>query len=308
MTTSAIPILQFWLETPAGDKILPGTAGTSYIVGKRATYYRFNLPVAIGSGAHSGKWHAVLGVDPKYYKRYLSSIGDNNKDLYQSILAHGITYNLNVHASSVLNLKARVHQNSMQPVPKNRAIVVAQLTYPDNSKILLNLKATSAESGIYEATIKAGLNGVYTFRVMASGTTWRGRKYTREQIATGGVWRGGDNPPPTSGNDPDTHDQKWCELISCLFNSKIISDDVIKKWEANGINITNLRKCLARWCRGKIPAGFKQNNLKNQLTAVASLADPAEQQSELIKIIAGMTELDIKDIANSLTDTCDCKK
>jgi hypothetical protein len=191
------------------------------------------------------------------------------------------------------------------PIPKNRATVHAQLTYPDNSKTVLALKATAVDSGIYEATIKANNNGVYSFRVLAAGTTWRGRKYTREQLLTGAIWRGGNQPPPTSHDQPFSAAQ-WCQLLSCLFNNKVFSDDLVKKWQAHGFNLDYLKNCMAKWCREKT-TGVKVGSLKAQLSAIAYL-DPASHQSELVKIVSRMTETEIKDMADTLLDPCDCKK
>ena len=43
--------------------------------------------------------------------------------------------------------------------------------------------------------------GIYNCRFMASGTTLRGKPFTREQTLTAAVWNGGDNPRTPTGNE-----------------------------------------------------------------------------------------------------------
>ena len=114
-----LPIIRFALETPDGQLIDAGvassTAGIDYIHAQGVNYYRMTLPVPIGpSGARSGKWHAVLTVDERYYKRYLASL-DNYPELYQQVLAHGVSYSLSVHSYSGIRLQGQILQTSLQP-------------------------------------------------------------------------------------------------------------------------------------------------------------------------------------------------
>jgi hypothetical protein len=42
------------------------------------SYYRLNLPVPLGVGAHGGTWHALLEVDQRSFRRALAKL-DNDK-------------------------------------------------------------------------------------------------------------------------------------------------------------------------------------------------------------------------------------
>lgn len=75
-----------------------------------------------------------------------------------------------------------------------KASVRAELRLPDGSTMSLPLARSAA--GVYEASIDALLPGIYRFTVKARGTSSRRAPFTREQVLTGAVWRGGDRPPP----------------------------------------------------------------------------------------------------------------
>ncbi len=66
---------------------------------------------------------------------------------------------------------------------------------------------------------------MYPFRVLVDGTTMRGRKFTREQLLTGAVWKGGDNPPPTTMDDPQHGKDELCKLLSCLLGEKVLQPE-----------------------------------------------------------------------------------
>lgn len=74
-----LPLIRFALETPSGDLIDPNLAGSNpsieFVATQGVSFYRMTLPVPIGVvGASAGKWHAVLKVDERYYKRYLATM------------------------------------------------------------------------------------------------------------------------------------------------------------------------------------------------------------------------------------------
>ncbi|HEX2807018.1 MAG TPA: S8 family serine peptidase, partial [Kineosporiaceae bacterium] len=213
-----LPVFQFALETPAGDVITPAVtgpgAGIDYITAHGVSFYRGTLPLPIGTaGARAGRWHALLTLDETYYKRYLSTL-DRYPDWYQSVLAHGIRYSLSVQSYSGLRLQGQLLQTSLEPgatltvravlteyglpIPGSRATVRAEHSRPDGTTGLLTLVEADLGSGIYSGSTVAPLPGVYPFRVLAGGSTMRGRAFTREHLLTGAVWTGGDNPPPTT--------------------------------------------------------------------------------------------------------------
>ncbi|MBA3702548.1 MAG: replication initiator protein A, partial [Rubrobacteraceae bacterium] len=91
-----------------------------------------------------------------------------------------------------------------------RATCRAELTRPDNTGTTLAMP--EVEPGVFEATAPALLAGIYRFRIVAEGQTLRGRPFSREQTLTGAVWKGGDTPPPTSKDDPNARDDRFCRL------------------------------------------------------------------------------------------------
>jgi hypothetical protein len=104
-------------ETPAGDIITPATApGVSMHAGQgpQMRYFRCELPVAIGTGAHAGTWHALLTVDPRLWKRYLDAL-DNNKEALARAQALGARYSVSAYAWSNLRMRASLEQTSLDP-------------------------------------------------------------------------------------------------------------------------------------------------------------------------------------------------
>jgi len=268
-----LPVFHFALETPAGDLITPGVAGPlpsiDYITAQGVSFYRATLPVPIGvAGARAGKWHAVLTVDERYYKRYLAQL-DNYPAWYQKVLAHGVRYSLSVQSYSGVRLQAQLLQDSMEPgatltvravlteyglpIPASRATVRAEFERPDGTPGLLALTEADAGSGIYTAATAAVLSGVYPFRVLANGSTLRGRAFTREHVLTGAVWKGGDNPPPTSKDDPQDDKDRLCRLLSCLLSETVLGPEFERRLKELGINLDALRHCLRLWCQSPQP-------------------------------------------------------
>jgi hypothetical protein len=233
-----LPVVQFALETPAGDVITPGVAGglggIEYIAGQGVRFYRASLPVPVGAGAQAGRWHAVLTVDERYYKRYLAGL-DNRPEWYRRVQAHGVRYSLSVQAHSGLRLQARLAQTSLEPgaaltvravlteyglpIPGARATVWAEVRRPDGTSGVVALGEEGANAGIYSGSTPALLAGVYAVRVLAQGKTLRGRAFTREQLLTGAVWKGGDAPPPTSKDDPGEAKEDLCRLLRCVADA-----------------------------------------------------------------------------------------
>ncbi len=95
---TSLPVIRFALETPAGELIDPAIASATpsieYISRKGVNFYRGTLPIPIGAaGASSGTWHAVLTVDDRYYKRYLTLL-DDRPEWYRRVKAHGVRYSV----------------------------------------------------------------------------------------------------------------------------------------------------------------------------------------------------------------------
>lgn len=254
--------IRFAVETPDGKLIDPsavgGIAGMSYVSGENTSYYRFNLPVPIDAGRHGGTWHAVLSGEEKYFKRYLARL-ENFPERQRKIKAHGVRYSVSVHSFSNVRMRATVSQDSNEPgallhlrailtefgIPLGyRARVEAELKRPDGSQTVLTLVET--EPGIFEAKTATTQAGVYRFRVLASGKTFRGRLFTREQLVTGVVWKGGDLPSPSSPADPG--EGELCRLLKCLLSDKVLTPEFRKRLADRGINVEVFRRCVETHC------------------------------------------------------------
>ncbi|HEX9458231.1 MAG TPA: hypothetical protein VGA84_03750 [Thermoanaerobaculia bacterium] len=176
----------------------------AFFVGDQTSYYRVELPAVVnGTGQQVGTWTAVLSViQIDRLKRAVMT-------------QHGIPYNLSVLTFSDLRLRARLSQNSLEPgarfnlraalteygVPvASRAFVTAEIERPDGTMSMLDLP--EVEPGVFETSLVADQSGIYHVHLRANGRTMRGRTFTREQLLTGQVWQGGDQPPKQS-SDPD---------------------------------------------------------------------------------------------------------
>jgi hypothetical protein len=253
---------RFAVETPAGDIIDPGVAGgiptVAFVQGANVSYYRMALPVVLGGqGSGPGTWHAILSLDDTEYRRYLSTLADRDPDASKSIQTHGVRYSVSVHSLSSLRMDARVIQSSNEPGARmavravlteyglpvhRRATVVVELERPDHTQATFTL--SEVDPGVFEIQTVATLSGVYSMRVRANGATMRSKPFTREQLLTGAIWKGGDNPPPSGETDPRTRDEQLCHLLECLFGS-----DVLGKWLAeHRIDSKALGECLHRFC------------------------------------------------------------
>ncbi len=260
LITLAPYAFKFFLETPDGDTIDPSIASSdpniSFLMHNNEAFYRMNIPLS-GTGAHEGTWHAVLVIEESYYKRYFEKI-NKTSELYQTLIAHGIRYNLNVHARSNLKMKANLYQTSYEPgadltirailteygIPlANRAFVRAEVERPDHTKTVLNLN--EKEPGVFESKFGTVMSGIYKFQVKSMGQTLRGKPFTREQYLTGAVWKGGDDPPPTKKDDLKT----WiCNVLTCILNEGSISKELEEKLLKLGVNLARIRKCIEQNC------------------------------------------------------------
>ncbi len=264
-----LPAVRMLLETPDGSVIDPSIVsgfGGTFAGGESLSYYRFGLPAPVGAGAHGGLWHAILELDPDLFKKSLSRL-DNDPVRLRRARAHGVRYSLNVHAFSNIRLDARLEQDSLEPgatlslrailteygIPVDRrARVLAHLERPDGSKIALAL--AEVEPGVFEAATRANLAGLYRIRVIASGYSLRGLPFTREQLLTGAVFRGGDHP--ITPGDLDGSHERLCHLIECLLSEK----GVMQFLKERGIDPKAILKCVETYCRSGLRAEVVASN------------------------------------------------
>ncbi len=253
-------VLNFLIETPAGDLMNPaqaGALGATFAVGTNMSYYRFTLPLPLGGKpAQDGTWYAVLEVDGKLFERYAHA-RDQSLASWSARMAHGVRYSVNAHALSNLRMDARVSQNSLElgatmtiratlteygiPVD-HRATVRAELQRPDGTQTTLFL--VEGEPGVFQASTVAPIQGVYRFHVVASGVTMRGLPFTREQLLSGAVVPGGNNPFPTSGPSTRDQDEAMCQLLQCLLRPEAFG----RLLAEHHVDPNSLQKCVEGWC------------------------------------------------------------
>jgi hypothetical protein len=249
----------FELETPEGTRVRPGsaTSGVVFASSRVASFYRLTFPVLVdGTDSHEGLWHAVLRLDRRQLRKYLSSLEQREQEL-RSAQTHGLRYNLSVQAYSSLRMRASLFQDGYEPGARltvravlteydlpieRRAGVEADLERPDGTRSTLQL--SEVEPGIFESAVLAGLAGLYSFRVRARGTTLRGLPFTREQLLSGAVWRGGNGPLPGPDQDPKGRDERLCRLLACLLGE----ESVVRYLRSKEINTEGLMRCVKEWC------------------------------------------------------------
>jgi hypothetical protein len=262
LLTPAPWAIQWVLETPEGDIIDPGVAlahpMAAFDIGLQVSLYRVGLPIPLaGNTAQAGRWYARIRVDDKGWKRYLSSL-DHYPSLAAATNAHGIRYNFNVHAWSNLRLRAALSQSGNEPgatmrvraflteygVPvARRAACRVELLRPDSTGATLAM--AEVDPGVFDVTFVADFAGIYRFRIVAEGKTFRGRDFTREQTLTGAVWRGGDRPPLSGRGDPANGKQCLCHTLECLLGQK----SILALLARLGIDAAEVRRCLDDCCR-----------------------------------------------------------
>lgn len=277
MLLSPLPqVFRFSLIAPAGETIDYGTASTNPAIelggGQQLRFYRMTLPLALkGPSNHGGTWKAVVEIDRKRYDRYVKKYQD---DVYApgsgpASSAHGVRYSVMARAWSNLRMAVQSGQTSFEPGAKQhlqarltefgvpvekRASVYAVVESPAGNESMLSFSETGP--GVFETSKELTQTGVYRYRVMASGKTFRGTEFTREQIVTGAVWDGGDRPPPEQGEPPhgDGPGIDLCCLLDCLLDM----EGVQKLLKEYGIPPEDFKRCLERCCRdvskGKDPA------------------------------------------------------
>lgn len=256
----------FVLETPDGNIIDPGNSGglpnVTFVSGDGVHYYRMSLPIPVGNGAREGVWHALLKIDDGNFREYLSTLRQReDKNAIVRARAHGIPYSVSIHARSNVRMAVNVLQNSLEPGGimalrallteydrpiENRARVSVDVRRPDGTQTTQVL--SEIEPGIFEGEMVTTMAGVYHLLFRGAGKTLRGLPFTREQIRTAAVWKGGDAPAPTSQGDPRGRDEDLCRLLECLFSKETLG----RFYEQFGIDPESVMKCIRRFCADRL--------------------------------------------------------
>jgi hypothetical protein len=271
VVVSAFPrALRMGLEGPDGDIFTEVDAATdptiTYAYGQGTVHLRASLPMQkAGRPSHGGRWHLLMALDKR--GRYVT--GSEVTHVSTSVAGFatsggGLRYSASVFAYSNVKLVARLTQDSLEPgatltvtatltqssLPiEGTATVSALITRPDGS--MTTRAMTQVEPGRWELLYPAAAPGVYRFRVMAVGRTIRGQRFTREQIVTGAVWRGGDTPGDP-GDDPGGGGRNpVVDLLCCLLHRGALTPEALKRLEALGIDVKHLLRCVEEMCRGQ---------------------------------------------------------
>jgi len=272
--------VDFALRTPNGQIIQPSDDGTvpgvTYGYGDNVVFYRLNLPVPLGIPEREGTWTALLSMGKKWaHGRNLgmtalatvdSSVAASGDDASSSTFGR-VPYSLLVHSYSNLRMKTHVTQTHYEPgalikvgcaltqygVPLDQKCTVrAVLTDPTDQDRTIEL--THSGNGVYNAIVEADRPGAYQFRVMAQGLSLRGRSFTREQVRSASVWRGGNQPPQGPGEDGPSVREEICGLIRCLLNDRVVSWEMRKRMREKGVDLEAIIDCLKAWCSGRSAA------------------------------------------------------
>ncbi len=178
-----------------------------------------------------------------------------------------VPYSLIVHSYSSVSLRAEMHQSGYEPgaevavqarltqsgVPlEGDGTIWGELTRPDGVQSTINFQASTP--GDFSARFVAVGAGVHKLRVRARGRTRKGLPFTREQVLTAVVWRGGNRPPePGPGEGPvdsqGAPDDRLCELLKCLLRAGgALTPEAERRLRSAGVELEIIRRCLEAHC------------------------------------------------------------
>ena len=193
-------VVKFILETPRGRLIKPNsslrTMDFNHVIGENVTYWRIGTPIMIESTEAPGKpWYANLSV---------------NKEALDSMDIQDVPYSLVVKTKSNLNMRTTLIQESREPVAdikisvkftesgsplRGEVNITAHIEVMQ--KAILLPQFDEVEDGHYISEFQMSDVGSYPIYVRANGLNNRDQPFTREQLQTVSIWRGGDNEPPS---------------------------------------------------------------------------------------------------------------
>ncbi|RKK66396.1 hypothetical protein BFJ69_g15447 [Fusarium oxysporum] len=277
--------INFYIETPSGKVMTPGSAGglgAVFGLGTNMSYYRFTLPLAAGgTPARAGTWHAILQVKgdsegPRDEPSRVSAEGESENESARASASRGIRYSFTVQSFTNIRMKARLAQNHLEPgatlaisatlteygLPvSHRAKVQADLEQPDGSRETRTMSET--EPGQFLVNTTATVPGVYRVRVLASGVTMRGFPFTREHLLSATAIPGGNSPPPTSGPSTGRQDEDLCKLMECLLGPNSLGR-ILQK---NDVDPKVVLGCVESYCKARLAGPTKEELAEREGTA-----------------------------------------
>lgn len=257
-------VIDFQLEAPDGTRITPASgpagANSQFVPSRYASYYRCALPVlpANADGSHDGLWHAVLRLGRVSYGRDFTHVAppEGYGSYYQPGRAT-LPYELVVHTYSSLTFSAFLTQDSYEVGAVARLTAVlreydapvegstrvwAEIKRPDGGTDLVSFSREAGDP--FTASYELRIPGVFVVRVRARGETRRGLPFEREQTLTAVAVVGGDIWDP---DDPKTNG--ICELLDCLRQKGVITEELVHRFRAWGLDLSRLLECLEGGCR-----------------------------------------------------------
>jgi hypothetical protein len=122
----------------------------------------------------------------------------------------------------------------------DRAAVWAEIERPNGTRVSLKMPAIGEQ---YVASFVASDAGLYSIRARASGRTFAGNPFTREQSLTAVVVPGGDQP---SDRGQGGSRGSIVDLLCCLAEHGGLGNRLA---EQLGIDPSALERCLGGICR-----------------------------------------------------------
>lgn len=257
-------VIDFQLETPDGTRITPasgpGGANSQFTVSRYASFYRCALPVlpSDATGSHEGLWYAVLKLgravgtvdykrQPQYYAGYYDAKRAVLPYEFVALTYSSLTFDARATQSSydlgaVVKLTALLREYDA-PL-EGRAQVWAEITRPDSVTDVIAL--AQEVGGQFSASYDLRIPGVFTMRVRARGETMHGNAFERERTLTAVAVPGGDQWSPNLPNP-----SVLCQILHCLREGRVLSEDSLKKLRELGIDVSALLKCLTTQCRNQ---------------------------------------------------------
>ncbi len=254
------------LETPNGIKVTAASPGVSYVAGKSVSYYRFSLPhVDINGKDHwAGTWIAHLECDKGAFRKYLSSIEGKENAEFKYAVSHGLRFALEIHTRSSLKLTSNLDQKDIAPgsamrlsarlsefdlpVDGGRAKVRAEIVGPSGPS---QISLKDAGNGFFEADYVAKDVGVYRFRIVGEGKTFRGERFTREQTLCGSIYfpRPPEGDPKPNGDAGTGHPGLSCkEVVEVFIKTMAKEPRLVKQLDSAlrpvGLTLRSVFSCL----------------------------------------------------------------
>ena len=112
-------------------------------------------------------------------------------------------------------------------------------------------------------------------RIRATGTTFNGSPFQREQTLTASVYPGGDRPP----DRPDEVREFLCKVLTCILRGKTLDGRIVERLHALGIDVRALAECVERICRESRPkeGGSKLRSVAEGISGKLALEESAIQ-------------------------------